>query len=572
MKQLLLIIICILSIDALLPSCANPSAPTGGEKDTIPPILTNAYPPFGNVFFEGNEITLEFDERVSSDKIKNNLIITPQLDIQYKTITKKNKLTLRFEENFPDSTTITLNFFDGITDITENNPAVNLSYVFSTSSFLDSLFLSGNVSNLMTNKPDDNFLVGIYPFSDSLDFFKNKPMYFTSTTKDGNFKISNIKNGSYKLLAFNDVNRNLTFEPTTETFGFKSGIMLLDSNIQELAIKSFDLNVSRLELITSRVLGNYFDLRYSKGLDSISINQSLNHNFLPETNSLRFYKPKSYILGDSIQTIVTVIDSVNNVSIDTVFVKFSESKRKPSPFTATIQPSTKLIEPNQNFSISFSKPILSFDTSIFHFTKDSTITIPVDSTYHLNSNSTTFTLNQFIDTSAYFFLQKELAEAAFQMHLDTLVIDSTLTDSSSKQPPLKPLFRPSKSISLTALKGTFISIENDTLPKITQEYSYKDLKETGEIILNITTDSPSYYVQLIDKKFEVYEQFSGQAIMSLKQLPPGDYGIRILIDANQDGKWSIGNLLEDTEPEPIYVYPEFTSLRANWDITLDISF
>lgn len=582
MRTLFLILVIILAVDSLLPGCANPKAPTGGPMDSIPPILLGAEPPHESLLFKGSEIILHFNERVTAEKIQSNLIITPQIENKYKAIVKKNTVILKFENPFPDSTTVTLNFFDGITDVTEKNPAVNLTHVFSTGHFLDSLQISGSVTNLFKKTLVEKMTVGIYRYTDSLDLQAEKPLYFTTTDENGKFKITNIKNGKYKLLAFKDANRNLRFEGSSESFGFLPGIIHLDSNITDLDIQTIKINVDQLKLLSRRSLGNYFDIRYSKGLDSINIDQPLSYTFLPETNSIRIYKPDSFILTDSLKTIVQVQDSVRNELIDTLYIKFNESVRKPPALTYKLAPEGD-IEYTQKFTLAFNKPMLSFDSSKFRFVKDSTISMPIDTTFSWNRNKTKFTLIQTIDTSWYYSRQRQLIKQADS--LNRLKSDTTLVDSllQKNNPPttrdkVKSLATRSsiprffQGVQLMIQKGAFISIENDTLEQIDKTYNFKTAANTGIIYLNINTSQSSYTIQLINKRFEVIAEYPPSSQLKIDKLSPGDYGIRILIDDNQDGKWSIGNLLKDLPPESVFLYPDFTSLRANWDITLDISF
>jgi len=45
----------------LVTSCARRSSPTGGEKDSIPPILIASNPKINSVNFDADEIRLTFD-------------------------------------------------------------------------------------------------------------------------------------------------------------------------------------------------------------------------------------------------------------------------------------------------------------------------------------------------------------------------------------------------------------------------------------------------------------------------------------------------------------------------------
>lgn len=569
MKKLLYPLLIILLIESLLPRCANPKNPTGGPKDTIPPVLLNTIPPFGALNFDGQEIELQFNERVTAEKIQSNLIITPQLDIKYKTLLRKNSFIIRFEEDFPDTTTITLSFFNGITDVTEKNPAENLKYVFSTGDYLDSMAIAGMVKNLMSNKPASKYLIGLYALTDTLDFFKTKPTYFTTTDEEGLFSLGNIKIGKYRLIAFHDANSNLLLEGSSEPHAFIPDTLQLDSAITGLSLFTQNNNSVDLEILSARSIGQYFDVRYSKGINNIKTDLSLHYNFLPETNTIRFYQSQNFHLNDSLFTILEVSDSIYTTRSDTVYVKFSDTQRKPLSLEYQLLPESKNIDPIQEYSIHFNKPINTLDTSRIFFKRDSLFTVPIDTTFSFNENNTVFKLTQRIDTTNYY---ERIAQ--IQAELDSIAQDTTAVPSDSALTETKAASRAptiKKSIELAIMKGAFISIENDTIPEIIKELNFDTNRDHGLINLSITTDHQSYILQFIDSQYHVLYEYINPQDLSFS-LPAGNYGVRVLIDNDGDGIWFPGNLLLNLPPEEVFVHDEFTDLRTNWHINLAIQF
>ena len=55
--------------------CAKRAAPTGGPRDSLPPVLVNASPKLNTIFFDKEEISLTFDEYVTLKDINKQLII-----------------------------------------------------------------------------------------------------------------------------------------------------------------------------------------------------------------------------------------------------------------------------------------------------------------------------------------------------------------------------------------------------------------------------------------------------------------------------------------------------------------
>ena len=125
----------------LITSCARRSSPSGGEKDSIPPILISSNPKINSVNFDSNEIRLTFDEWVKLEKVDQQLIISPPLEKKQYEIKPLNGITKKIFVNFLDSlaknTTYTFNFGNSIVDNNEGNKMNFFSYTFSTGSTLD---------------------------------------------------------------------------------------------------------------------------------------------------------------------------------------------------------------------------------------------------------------------------------------------------------------------------------------------------------------------------------------------------------------------------------------------------
>src|SRR5438093_12119747 len=75
----LFIIIYIISIIAISgPGCANIIPPTGGPRDSLPPVLVNAVPKDSMTNFSAQKIALTFDEYVDLDqKLTEDFIVSP---------------------------------------------------------------------------------------------------------------------------------------------------------------------------------------------------------------------------------------------------------------------------------------------------------------------------------------------------------------------------------------------------------------------------------------------------------------------------------------------------------------
>ena len=62
--------------------CAKKGTPSGGAKDTIPPVLLRAVPENFTTNFSEKEIRIYFDEYIKLKDLQKNLIISPPLKYQ----------------------------------------------------------------------------------------------------------------------------------------------------------------------------------------------------------------------------------------------------------------------------------------------------------------------------------------------------------------------------------------------------------------------------------------------------------------------------------------------------------
>jgi hypothetical protein len=74
-------------------------------------------------------------------------------------------------------------------------------------------------------------------------------------------------------------------------------------------------------------------------------------------------------------------------------------------------------------------------------------------------------------------------------------------------------------------------------------------------------------VELIDQKEALIRSkyLTGFEEVEFPYLTPGNYRVRIIFDANQNGKWDTGSFLENIQPEQVIYYPGAIEMRANWE-------
>ena len=124
----------ILGIVIFSHSCANTTTPpSGGPKDTIPPVITEIYPAIGqvNVPRHKTQLKLEFNEYVTV-KDPKSLFLSPPLEKAAKFKLKGKAVVVYFENDLDSNKTYTLDVTNAIGDNNEGNMFPGFTILFST--------------------------------------------------------------------------------------------------------------------------------------------------------------------------------------------------------------------------------------------------------------------------------------------------------------------------------------------------------------------------------------------------------------------------------------------------------
>jgi hypothetical protein len=215
-----------------LGGCANIIPPTGGPRDSLPPVLVSASPAVNSLHFNSNKIMLTFDEFVDLKDVRKNLIVSPVPKIQPSVDFKLKTITVRLKDTLRPNTTYALDFGRAVADNNEGNVLKNFTYVFSTGDYIDSLQLSGNVLMANTGRPDSTLTVVLHDKLDDSAVVKEKPRYISRLDSSGNYTFKYIKPGTYALYALKDESGSYTYTSKAQIFAFADSPLVLKQNGQ----------------------------------------------------------------------------------------------------------------------------------------------------------------------------------------------------------------------------------------------------------------------------------------------------------------------------------------------------
>jgi uncharacterized protein (DUF2141 family) len=548
-------------VPLFLIGCARQTSPTGGPKDTIPPILItrSSVPQQDQTNFKGKELQLTFSEMVVLNNPREQIIVTPSIGKDYEAKVKKDKVIITLENDLRDSTTYTFNFREAVQDITEKNPAKNLQLAFSTGSYLDSLSIEGIAHDVLTGKPLEEITVAVEPQNDTFSIFKHAATYFTKTDEKGNYKITHLKPGVYHVYAIDDRNKNLVADSKSEMYGFLKNTVQLEQSINKVDIGLVRLDARPLKLTSTRPYNTYFNIRLSKGVNTFNLSATdssdLYYSYGADQANIQVYNT----IGDRDSLLITLKaqDSLQNTIDTSLYVKFATREVEPEKFSYTIKSSNILADKGfMKITAQFSKPLkeVSFDSIFFRVDSLNTIRFTKDDVSYDEPHKT-LTIQKSIDKIIYRTDTKDPKAPRDRQREKSSTPDATKKFTNE----------------LHFGKAAFISIEQDSSATLNQNITPLKTEALGVIFVEVKTQQQYYIVQILNKDQQVLHESKNVQKVAFQDLSPGDYQLRIILDTNNNGVWDPGNYFQGTEPEKIKYYmtekgSTITNLKANWEL------
>lgn len=510
--------------------CAKKGTPTGGPKDTIPPMILKSNPENFTTLFSGNEIRIYFDENIKLKELQQNLIVSPPLKYQpiITPLTSSKVLKIRILDTLKENTTYVFNFGRSITDNNEGNEFDYFKYVFSTGTLIDSLTLKGTIEDALLPAPDKKTAVMLYEVSETYTdsiLFKEKPTYITTTKeKDPSFELTNLKEGTYLLVALQEEASNYTFQPENDKIGYVEKYITLpsDSSYKLTLFKQIpEYKMTR----PSHVSKNKIDFGFEGPIDSLTITpiselpEDFTYKILkdPKKDTLHYWfkPPVNVEEKDTLQFLAT-----RKGQRDTLEVKMRDLFAD-SLLIGKISPN--IITPKDTLKIGATTPLISFNPEQIRV---------------IDNDSTEISVTGFLDETKN----------------EALFIFPRKDDNSYR---------------ITVLPEAvedFFGKTNDTLQFVAKT---KLVSDYGTLNFSIQNSKAfPIIVELVNDKFQVVatRYLIENSEVYFDYLEPAKYYLRIVYDSNNNKQWDTGNFLKKIQPEKIIYYPKQIEVRSNWDV------
>lgn len=557
----------------LAAGCAKISSPSGGPRDTEPPVVLKSVPENGARNFRGSRIVISFDEYVVLDKINEKFMVSPPMKRMPEIRIRGKDIVIRYEEELRDSTTYTFYFQDAVRDLNEGNPINNFQFVFSTGPFIDSLSVTGNVLKADDLNPPEATLVVMYIQKEDSAFIREIPSYIAVADKNGYFRIDNVAAREYRLYALKDADNSKNFNLPDEEIAFLDSTISVTPEknwippgrdtlrlLRQLPgkTKSADTIVlqgdyklylfqheKKIRYLTSSSRGAAYRLNYTLSLPP----DSLGFHFSIPGAAPGSYFTESNKGGDSIRVwiadtaqynrplITSVIkypftdsSGVNVLREDTVMMRYifprtpARGRIKPAPFRFTTNISTASLKPGEALVFTSQTPFRKPDTSRIRL-------------YELEGGD-----------------RKKIPFS--------LDIDST----NSCRISMKGKLGMNKNYIFIADSESFGNIYGEHSDSSAYKFTVKGEESYGKLVLDINNHEGSRIIQLLTEEGKIVREvfMNKDGRLEFPLLDKGVYQVRVIYDLNNDGKWTPGDFHAGRQPEPVSYMPQIIEIKENW--------
>lgn len=581
---------CLLGLGAVwaLAACANMGRPGGGERDVDPPVFIGSNPAPGALNVNREKITITFDENVQIKDAMSKVVVSPAQQTPPTVMAVGRNVTVTLRDTLVPNTTYTIDFADGISDLNEGNELDGFSFAFSTGPTIDTLQISGMVFQASNLEPAQGMMVGVYSNLSDTAVTTLKMERITKTNQLGQFTIRNLKEGSYRIFAINDMNRDYHWDRSEDVAFYDAVItptaqnVMVNDTLKNQAGEDSIVVRQATQYLPNDILLTWFNEGYKA--------QYLAKYERPMRNRVTFEMGAP---ADSLPHIALLNDprgerrEINRWSVLKASPTLDSLEYWIADPEVVAMDSLKL-ETRYRRTDSLDRIVWYTDTLMLNVRgekkkkeekkkkneEEDTTEVKIPLISFSVSSGTSQELNRpMIFTSASPIVDFNQGGVHFQKMVDTLWVDveaprvyfpdslnPMLMRADVKWEPKTQYKLVIDSLAITDVNGLHNKgLEHKLTTKAEEDYSslsfsISNLPGPAMVELLSAQDAPVARVKAVGGK------------ATFKYLQPGTFYARLWIDRNENGIWDTGSLLDSVQPEEVYYYPNKITLKKNWDI------
>jgi len=263
----------------LLPACAGQILPGGGPVDTVPPRIIRTFPDSNAVRVQTSRVELEFSEYVDRRTVEESIFFSPyvgRLEFEW----SGTEVTVRFPEALRRNTTYVVNVGTDVRDTrAQNRMDRGYTLAFSTGDSID----RGEIRGRVFDGRPEGVMIFAYQLEninpDTLNPGSVRPDYIMQTGTAGEFVLSNLAFGLYRLMAVRDEYRNLVYDREIDQYGLWTGDVTVDAGrpvMQNVWFRLSKEDTTKPFVSGAKAVDRFHaEVRFSEAIDSMSFQRAV---------------------------------------------------------------------------------------------------------------------------------------------------------------------------------------------------------------------------------------------------------------------------------------------------------
>ncbi len=608
--QLLRTAVGLLFVSAFLCRCATIGTPTGGPKDSLPPVIINLTPDnfSTNRPLTGHErIYIEFNEYVQIKDQQKEFFTSPAMKKKPLITLRGRGIVVQLRDTLAPNTTYSLNFSSAIRDNNEGNPLHSMRYVFSTGPEIDSMVFSGYTADSYKADSVSKSYIWFFPVDSVAEvaqydstIFNYKPAQIARAETNGVFIAQNLKPIPYRIYAIQDKNDNQMYEPAVDQVGFLDkpynpaempdfaiwydSLRRYVTAEPQLYFRMFTDVAFRRQLLqeSKRPLQHKAELYFSAAhprieqmrFDSIPLEKVIIEPLTQGKDTLAlWFDVPSEQLPDTIKGEVIYFkhDTANQWQLDTAQLKLAWRKIESKEEEREREKQERERRRAEAAGEEYQEPK---KENPFKYTLS--LSGEVNPEEHLWVDFD-YPLTQLDSNSVR--LVRTLSEQESEVQPVHFVRDT----AKLRRYQIRADWQEGASYTLTIPQGALRNVAGEQNDSIVGKYTVADPAKHATLKITLTGKDPNatYIVQQLDASGRMQQEKMGvspaSGVISINYVKPGEIQLRLIEDKNNNGRWDTGNVVERRQPErsELYTSEEGETLfvtKANWelDLTLDV--
>ncbi len=530
--------------------CANMQPPGGGEVDRTPPAVKEVNPPNRMTNFSGSEIEFTFTEYVDKRTFKDAIFISPALEKGFDVSWTGKTATITLKEELKKDVTYNLTIGTSVVDLNNaNNMAEAYSYIFSTSDRIDQGVIRGKIYD---KDPNKLYIFAYLLGNDNDSLLKRKPDFVTQTGPSGEFILSGLPKGKFRVFTVGNSFGDLLYNLNTDRIGIYNKDITLGVNdtlkeLMNFRVTKFDTIPPVLQkgVMTDQ---NHIVLSFNEDIDiSKQVTSAIE---ISDSNGNGIYKPlylyapggKSSELavavggnaksGEPVKLTITGVRDKAGNSSGMMVTEFPSSDKKD-----TIPVSITGVDPSdlKNVKGFFPEFKIRLDDGVNPALAEIAITVTDTSDRALSAS-----ISRLDDAFYGVKVEKALpSNSEYQLNLQTSLLEDAA--GNRRDTTLITRFTTYNTVNYTGLSGTIEGINERFVIEIYEQ-------DKPERLYRVKPDSTG--------KFE------------FNDILPGKYRLWVFEDMQGDKEYFQGSLFPFRHSAKFFVYPLTIELITRW-ITFD---